>query len=454
MLPRIPKIKRDSGGVTNGSAHRHSSSNSGTGSHGYGLPETGMNSFAGDKGRQQSVDQHKGRNEGQARRPRPDATASSSSSSSSSAFSNSFSSSAASSHYQSSSSSSSAATAVSFRINSSGNSWHSRRLNVRTPSCGGNTLPDAEKDREEAARKRQLRKDKQMLLASRNLGGNKEEESSNMYDPFNPTLSESCSSDEEAESTSLDNSSQCATQDDEPSSLVKEEPETHSSDDGFCAARKTHDNKMVKQEASGGGAQKQLSPASFPQGNAQVKTESREKDSDTEKRSLKNIKIELDPGLNSTPERKVSPENSAETKVNVDCSLLKRERTEEEHDGAHAAAPFVCKTEPCAPSPVPSKKKSRTETKHDTKLSDPKEAPQESSSSESDRRRRREPHVSKQGRQPEENKEQPSSKQHSSHSDSDGERRRKQRDRSRSKERRRSRYLGLTILSFYLKCDP
>lgn len=457
MLPRIPKIKRDSGGVTNGSAHSNSSSNSGTNSRGYGLPGTGMNSFAGGKGRQQSVDQHKGRNEGQARRPRPDAAASSSSSS---AFSNSFSSSSSSAahgHYQSSSSSSSAA-AVSFRINSSGNSWHSRRLNVGPPSGSGSTVPGVEKDREEAARKKQLRRDKQMLLSSRTLGGSKVEDSNNMYDPFNPTLSESCSSDEEAESTSLDNSSQCATQDDEASSLVKEELEAHSSDDGFCATNKTHNRKMVKEEAGGDGAQKTPPPVSNPQEQATVKTESKQKDSGTDKQSLSGIKEEMDSGSQSTPDRKVCPENTqtGETKVKVDCSLVKLERnTGGEPNGSHhapSAAPIVCKTEPCATAPVPSKKKSRTEAKRDTKspLKDLKEAPQESSSSESDRRRRQ-THVSNQGRQTKENKEQPSSKQHrrrvrsssdTSHSDSfDGGQRRKQRARSRSKERRRSRYL-------------
>lgn len=456
VLPKIPKIKRDSGGVTNGTAHSNSSSNSGINGRGYGLPGTGINSFAGGKGRQQSVDQHKGRNEGQARKPRPDAAASSSSSSS--AFSNSFSSSsssAASGHYQSSSSSSSAA-AVSFRINASGNSWHSRRLNVGPPSCSGSNVPDVEKDREDAARKKQLRRDKQMLLASRTLGGNKEVDSNNMYDPFNPTHSESCSSDEEAESTSLDNSSQCATQDDEASSLVKEELEAHSSDDGFCAANKTLHRKMVKEEAGGDGAQKAPSPVGNPQEHVTVKRESRQKDSGTDKQTLLSIKVEMDSGSHSTPERNASPEHAqtGESKVGVDCSLVKLERGEQNgsHD-APSAAPIVCKTEPCASTPVPSQKTSRTETKRDSKspLKDLKEVPQESSSSESDRRRRREPHVSDQGRQKKEIKDQPSSKQHrrrarsssdTSRSDSsDGERRRKRRARSRSKERKRSRYL-------------
>lgn len=478
VLPRIPKIKRDNVGLTNGAVHRNSSSsNPATNSRGYGIPGTGMNSFSGDKGRQQSVDQHKGRNEGQARRPRPDtAASSSSSSSSSSAFSNSFSSSsssAASGQYQSSSSSSSssaAAAAVSFRINSSGNSWHSRRLNAGPPSSSSSrsTVPDVEKDREEAVRKRQLRRDKQMLLASRTLGGNREEDSNSMYDPFNPTLSESCSSDEEAESTSLDNSSQCTTQDEEASSLVKEELEAHNSDGRFCVANETHNRKIFKEEPSGAGAQRAASPVSSPPEHATVTRESGQDDSGTDKQTLWSIKVKMEPSSHSTPERKVITANAqtGEAKVNVDCSLVKDERkTGGEQNGSHdapSAAPVICKTEPSASTPVPTKKKCKTETKRDSKsplkdLRRGQEAPQESSSSESDRRRRKEPRsASDQGRQLKENKdEQPSSKRHrrrvrsssgSSHSDSsDGEHRRKQRarSRSRSRERRRSRYFWL-----------
>lgn len=465
VLPRIPKIKRDNVGLTNGASHRNSSSsNSATNSRVYGMLGTGMNGFSGDKGRQHSVDQHKGRTEGQARRPRPDTAASSSSSSS--AFSNSFSSSsssAASGQYQSSSSSSSSA-AVSFRINSSGNSWHSRRLNAGPASSSGSAVPDVERDREEAARKKQLRRDKQMLLASRTLGGTREEDSNNMYDPFNPTLSESCSSDEEAESTSLDNSSQCTTQDEEASTLVKEELDAHNSDNRFCVADETHNRKIIKEEPSGDGAQRAASLVSSPPEDTTVKRESGQDDSGTDNQTFWSIKVKVEPESDSSPERKATPGDAqtGEAKVNVDCSRVKDERrTGGEQNGSYhsaaSAAPVVCKTEPSASAPAPTKKKCKTEAKRDSKspLKDLRRgqgARQESSSSESDRRRRKEPRSAPdQDRQPKESKEeQPSSKQRrrrgrsssdSSHSDSsDGEHRRKQRARSRSRERRRSRY--------------
>lgn len=353
---------------------------------------------------------------------------------------------------------------MSFRINSIGNSWHSRRLNVGPTSSSGSTGPDVEKDREEAARKRQLRRDKQMLLSSRTLGGNREEDGNNMYDPFNPTLSESCSSDEEAESTSLDNSSQCTTQDEESSGLVKEELEVHN-DNGFCVTNKTHNPNIVKEEPSGAGAQRAPLPVSPPQEHATVKRESGQDDCRTDKQTLWSIKVKMEPSPHSTPERKVITENAqtGEANVNADCSLVKDERkTGGEQNGSHCApstAPVVCKTEPSASAPVPTKKKCKTEMKRDSKsplkdLRRGQEAPQESSSSESDKRRRKEPHSAlDQGRQPKEEKdERLSSTQHrrrgrssseSLQSDSsDGERRRKQRarSRSRSKERRRSRY--------------
>lgn len=200
-LPRIPKIKRESS-VTNdassqdenyssktvvSSGRRGGSSSSSSSS----MPETGIASLSGDKGRQQSVDQQKGQANGQTQRHRPEGA------SSSSAFSNSFSSSssgtpASQPQYSSSSSSSSA---VSFRINSSGNSWHARRLNIATSSTSRSTIQEHWREKEDDAKKKRLCKDKQMLLASHTLVS--KEQSSNMYDPFNPTLSDSGSSDDE-----------------------------------------------------------------------------------------------------------------------------------------------------------------------------------------------------------------------------------------------------------------
>lgn len=209
VLPRIPKIRRETSDITNdgtkkGGSNISSSSSSRGSSTSYGMSETGMNNLAGDKNRQQSVEQQRGRADSQAHRHRRDGAGSSS------AFSNSFSSSssttgspASQSCYSSLSSSSSSA--VSFRINSSGNSWHSRRLNTPSSSASG-TMQEHRREKEDEAKKRQLHKDKQMLLASR-TPVSKEQDSNNIYDPFNPTLSDSSSSDSEAESTSQGSSS-------------------------------------------------------------------------------------------------------------------------------------------------------------------------------------------------------------------------------------------------------
>lgn len=206
VLPRIPKIKRDSSSVVNGAGggggdsdknRRGNSSPCTSSSNRNGMPETGMTSLAGEKNSQQSVDQQQGRTSRQAHRPRPDGAGSSS------AFSNSFSSSSL---YAGSPSTqtchSSSSSAVSFRINSSGNSWQSRRLSVTsTTSAGEGSVQGRWREKADEARKRQLHRDKQMLLASR-TSISKEEDTSNIYDPFNPTLSDSSSSDGEAENTS------------------------------------------------------------------------------------------------------------------------------------------------------------------------------------------------------------------------------------------------------------
>ncbi|KAM9754941.1 uncharacterized protein phrf1 isoform 2-T2 [Menidia menidia] len=216
VLPRIPKIKRETSNATNNStsqggscsSSRSSSSSSGRGgectstsSNGYGMPD--MNSFSGDKGRQQSVDQQKGQGGGQAQRHRSDG-ASSSSAFSSSSSSSSSGNSASQPRYTSSSSSSSA---VSFRINSSGNSWQARRLNMASSSVSGSFMQEQGRKKEDEAKKKQLHKDKQMLLASRS----KEQDSDNIYDPFNPTLSDSSSSGDEADSINLNSSPQRVT---------------------------------------------------------------------------------------------------------------------------------------------------------------------------------------------------------------------------------------------------
>lgn len=197
VLPRIPKLKKEGSSITNGVSSSSSSS-----SHIYKVPERGMNSFGGDKGKQQSVEQRKGRAAGETQSSRSDTAGSSST------FSSSFSTSAGfagNQPHQSASSSSSSA--VSFRINSSGSLWHSRRLSVGSSTSSGGSMQDVWKEKKEEARKKQLRRDKQMLLASRTVG-NKEEDGDSIYDPFNPTQSDSSSSEDEAGSRRLGSSSQ------------------------------------------------------------------------------------------------------------------------------------------------------------------------------------------------------------------------------------------------------
>ncbi|XP_017278545.1 PHD and RING finger domain-containing protein 1 isoform X2 [Kryptolebias marmoratus] len=215
VLPRIPKIKRESSNITNdGTSHGgsygsnrvigstgNSSSSSGASS-GSGLPEGSMNNFSGDKGRQQSVDQQKSRSDSQAQRNRPDRA------SSSSAFSNSFSSSSSSSSSSGTSASQpqhalfSSSSSVSFRINSSGNSWHAKRLNIKSSSSTGSNIKEKWRKKEEEIKKKQLHKDKQKLLKSHAVS-EEQDDDNNIYDPFNPTLSDSSSSGDEAESPGL-----------------------------------------------------------------------------------------------------------------------------------------------------------------------------------------------------------------------------------------------------------
>lgn len=199
VLPRIPKLKRESSSVTSSRSSSASTSSSRISN----ASERGMNGYTGDKARQQSVDRRKGRADGEAQRSQSDTAGSSSS------FSSSFSSSSAGlpANHPNRTAAPSSSSTVSFRINPSGNSWHSRLLSVGSSSSGGSSVQEVWKEKKDEARKKQLRRDKQMLLASRTLG-NKEEDGDSIYDPFNPTQSDSSSSEEEAESRRLGSSSQ------------------------------------------------------------------------------------------------------------------------------------------------------------------------------------------------------------------------------------------------------
>ncbi|XP_073327533.1 uncharacterized protein phrf1 [Pagrus major] len=463
VLPRIPKIKRESSGNTNDSysSSRGSSSNSTGSSNGYGMPETGMNSLAGDKGRQQSVDQQKGRADGQGQRSRPDGAGSSST------FSNSFSSSSSSAGSPGShprySSSSSSSSSVSFRINSSGNSWNSRRLSVTSPSASGGSVRDPWREKEDEAKRRQLRRDKQMLLASHTTG-NKEQDSNNIYDPFNPTLSDSSGSDEEAESTSLGGSSRHTTHEGKGLARVKTETrviEISDDEPSSSSAQETisHEVKCVK-----------------------VEKESRLINTQTKKQTeLTNTKVKKESGLDDAGEAEgfqdsMTRLNSADTTLPVHHSLdlVKTERKtleeECEHSAGPSSAPPNCKNNSSSSSSASTKKIVKAESKSDSKscskspsgdLGHKKKVFQalkerRSSSPETDRGRKGDHHTSGQGgrqrekkvggerssrrsRSKERRRRARSTSESSKSNSPDRNRRKRRRSRSRSKDRRRSR---------------
>lgn len=179
VLPRIPKIKRESS--LEAQSSRGSNSNN--------LPESSMTSLAGDKGRQHTVDQqrasasrHRTADSHRQRLDRPGP---------SSSFSNSFSTSSSSSSVTSNARPSSSS-AISFRINTSGNPWHARRLSAPEPSGA--------KDKESAKR---TQKDKQTLLLSHSQA-KKASVKSEVYDPFDPTGSDSSESETENDCPEMD----------------------------------------------------------------------------------------------------------------------------------------------------------------------------------------------------------------------------------------------------------
>lgn len=497
VLPRIPKIKRESSGISNdgtsqggssgssrsssSSSSRGNSSNSTTSSNGYGMPETGMNSLAGDKGRQQSVDQQKGRADGQAQRHRPDGAGSSST------FSSSFSSSTSSAGSPASqprySSSSSSSSAVSFRINSSGNSWHSRRLSISSPSASGSSMQEHWRKKEDEARKRQLHRDKQMLLASHTLV-NKEQESNNIYDPFNPTLSDSSSSDDEVESTNLGRSSRRATREGKAPSLGNKRGLVQSKQDQVHVKTETQEIEVSQEEPMRASPQETTSQeVRCSEDYVKVEKESRLVDTETEKQTaLLDTKIKKEPGLDDAGEAERLGHNvkslsseTANTTPPVRHSLdfkTERETLEEESGqsvGAPNSAPPSFKNNSSASSSAPTKKKQKAETKSDSKscskspsrdLGHKKKTFQaskerRSSGSETDRGRRGDHHASGQGgRQKEKEKDRDrssrqsrsrerrkarSTSESSRSSSPDRTRRKRQRSRSRSKDRRRSR---------------
>ncbi|XP_066526047.1 PHD and RING finger domain-containing protein 1 isoform X2 [Hoplias malabaricus] len=174
-LPKIPKIKRESSSAVHGSG----------GSSSYNLPASSITSLAGDKGQKHSVDQQRTSANHQSsrvesQRHRLDRTGPSSS------FSSSFFASSSSSSESSNPRPSSSSSAISFQISASGKPWHARRY-----SSGEPTLPA----KEEESGKR-TKKDKLMLLLPHSKAKNTFEKSE-VYDPFNPTGSDSSESEPE-----------------------------------------------------------------------------------------------------------------------------------------------------------------------------------------------------------------------------------------------------------------
>lgn len=473
VLPRIPKIKRESSGITRGGSNRNNSkstnsSNSATSTNGYGMPETGMNSLAREKGRQQSVDQQNGRGDGQAQRPRPDAAGSSST------FSNSFSSSSAGSpanqpRYSSSSSSSSA---VSFRINSSGNSWHSRRLSAGSSSASSGSMQEPWRNKEDEARKRQLHRDKQMLLASRTLVS-KEQDSNNIYDPFNPTLSDSSSSDED-EGTGLGGSSGHP---DGKAPILENKRCLVKSKQNLFNVKTEMQETDVSEEAP----QRTSAQETVPQ-EVKVEIEARLVSTGTDiQTSLLDIKVKKEPGLQNAEEAErlgynvkalKSETGAIPPSVHPSLDLVKTEREEANTSaGTPDTAPSASENDSSSSSLVPTRKRQKDEAKSDstscskspsrdlgrTKKAVPDAKDYRSSSQETDRGRRGDRYTSRQVDQTKDKKRdrkqssrrsrsrerrRSRSTSESSHSNSpDRTQRKKQRfrSRSRSKERRRSR---------------
>ncbi|XP_039519055.1 PHD and RING finger domain-containing protein 1 isoform X2 [Pimephales promelas] len=185
VLPRIPKIKRDSTPSANSSSDSSSST----------LPGSSVTSLAGNTGRERTVDQQ-GMGTSQQNRTVDAPSQRSDRTGAASSFSSSFTSSTSS--FSASSNSCSSSSSVSFRINSSRNPWQARRL-----SASGGTLSGNE---EESTKK--SNKSKHMLLSLKTKAKEEKskEEKCEVYDPFNPTGSDS--SDNEPEGEGLDVSTQ------------------------------------------------------------------------------------------------------------------------------------------------------------------------------------------------------------------------------------------------------
>uniref|UniRef100_A0A1A8DL54 PHD and ring finger domains 1 n=1 Tax=Nothobranchius kadleci TaxID=1051664 RepID=A0A1A8DL54_NOTKA len=381
VLPRIPKIKRESGNViSNGACHggnygsNRVGSDGGSTSNGSGLPESSMSSLSGDKGKQRSVDQQKGHTGGQAQKSRPERT------SSSSAFSNSFSSSSSSSGTSASQSrhaSFSSSSSVSFRINSSGNSWHARHLSMTSSSSSGSNVWEQWKDEEQEVKKKRLHKDKKEPIAFRNTFS-EESEDNNIYDPFNPTQSESSNSGGEAESPRLKRSPQSATR--ERKSSVLENTNGSDMSEADLVQLKTETREAeVSQEEPGCARISVSQERGFSEDCVKVKQESELTDLNTETVFFYN-KFKKEPSSEESDgeesesydvrvkkEREIktdAKDNAAPARQSFD-QLDAEQKVEDEH-AEHLGGSFNVQDDSSASTSTAAKKKQTEEAKSDS----------------------------------------------------------------------------------------
>ncbi|KAI4825354.1 hypothetical protein KUCAC02_021039 [Chaenocephalus aceratus] len=220
--------------------------------------------------------------------------------------------------------------------------------------------------------KRAAARDKQKLLASRYIG-QQEESSDTIYDPFDPTLSDSSSSDNEAESARLHGSSQNATREEKASSLVKKKQRQQ---DLVTDKTESQDIEVSQEEPMRADAQESTSQeVRFSETYVKVETKSRLIDMKSEKTtSLRATKVKIEPGLDdaggaerigSSVKSEKTEDTSPPVQHRLDLFKIKRE----EESAQSAVTPNTAPRDPSASSSTPIKKEQKPETKSDSKSS-------------------------------------------------------------------------------------
>ncbi|XP_067291782.1 PHD and RING finger domain-containing protein 1 isoform X2 [Pseudorasbora parva] len=398
VLPRIPKIKRDS----TSSANTSSDSSSST------FPGSSATSLAGNTGRERAVDQ-KGMGTSQqnrtvdAQRQRADRTGASSS------FSSSFTSTTSS--FSASSNSRPSSSSVSFRINSSRNPWQARQL----PASGGTVSGNYEKSIKKS------NKSKHMLLS---LGTKAKEEKNKevkceVYDPFNPTGSDSSDNETEGDVSCQNTESPVPVRVDESAChQIKSEPvdSDMESESEICAEVKTepdpcrdepckqsphYSDTIHSQATSGTSKNSTICEASIDPESRKTQDHSRSSSSCSDK----NIKLEV----KSEPEAEPQP-------VSSQSKSLKESLANQQASKGNG----VCKELPSV-SGAFNASKIKMERPHQSQRMDRKQSPSNLQTLSS-----KDSHKKKHSRSKEKRRSRSRSKE-------------KRRSRSRSKEKRRSR---------------